>query len=344
MWAELEPNKGDWRFSILDSYVAEAEKRGVEPLLVLGLAPWWAAGPNSSPSFLPQAPCSPPQNVSDWQNYVRIVATRYKGRIRQYELWNEAHVKQFYCGTEQQMLELARAAYTILKEVDPNNIVISPTGAWWWLDDFFPIGGGAYCDVIGYHFYVSGSPPDDPARPPESMLELVQKLRALMSKYNLADRPIWNTEQGWWNKVFSPDEAASYVARSYLLMWAAGIDRQYWYAWDNHTAVSLRLTQQDSITITPAGRAFAEVQKWMLGADLNSCAANSDGTWICALTRTGGYRAWAIWNPKFATEFSPPADWNVTHVRNLDGTNSALAPGSSVAIDGSPRLIENEAP
>ncbi len=125
------------------------------------------------------------------------------------------------------MLELCREAYQILKEVDPTITVVSPsaTGDWGsspgvrWLDDFLSQGGGDYADVIGYHFYVMPGPP-------ENIVPLIQKVKAVMAKYGQNDKPLWNTECGWLgDEAFSSeDKAAGYVARSYVLNWADGVD------------------------------------------------------------------------------------------------------------------------
>ncbi|MGL4502111.1 MAG: GH39 family glycosyl hydrolase, partial [Planktothrix sp.] len=167
-WFALEPQKGEWNFEILDKSLELAEKHQVEPLMYLGFSPRWASQRPDEPSAYGPGKAAPPQNIEDWRNYVRTVATRYKGRIHYYELWNEPNgYKRFYTGTVAEMVELSREAYQILKEVDPTITVVSPsaTGDWGsspgveWLEEFLSQGGGDYADVIGYHFYVMPGPP-----------------------------------------------------------------------------------------------------------------------------------------------------------------------------------------
>ncbi|MBK9091287.1 MAG: hypothetical protein IPM84_00570 [Anaerolineae bacterium] len=38
--------------------------------------------------------------------------------------------------------------------------------------------------------------------------------------------------------------------RAYLLNWAGGVSRFYFYAWDNHTATNIELTAADNTTLT----------------------------------------------------------------------------------------------
>jgi hypothetical protein len=44
--------------------------------------------------------------MTDWGNWVRAVVTRYKGRIKYYELWNEPDAWNWWSGTTPQMLQM----------------------------------------------------------------------------------------------------------------------------------------------------------------------------------------------------------------------------------------------
>ncbi|MCT7972271.1 GH39 family glycosyl hydrolase [Laspinema olomoucense] len=345
-WFALEPRKGEWNFEILDKSLELAEKHQVEPLMYLGFSPRWASQRPDEPSAFGPGKAAPPQNIEDWRNYVRTVATRYKGRIHYYELWNEPNgYKRFYTGTISEMLELCREAYQILKEVDPTITVVSPsaTGDWGsspgveWLDEFLSQGGGDYADVIGYHFYVMPGPP-------ENMVPLIQKVKAVMAKHGQNHKPLWNTECSWLGDeaFFSEDNAAAYVARSYVLNWAAGVERLYWFAWDSTSGVQIHLTRSDHETLTPAGVAYAEVQKWLVGAQMRSCEAQWDQTWICSLERDRRYRGWIVWNPQKELMLSVPEDWEIEGVRDLTGDRHT---GSIdlVKIGPTPILLENSA-
>jgi hypothetical protein len=216
------------------------------------------------------------------------------------------------------MVTLAREAYKILKEVDPTVKVVSPsvTGAYGipWLDQYFIKGGAAYADIIGYHFYVF---PD----PPEAMVPVIKNVRQIMTKYGISNKPLWNTEAGWAKPKFFPldSEASAYVARSYILNWAAGIDRFYWYAWDNHNWVTLEMTQTDNKTLKPAAIAYREVQKWIVGAKILPCEQDSQGTWLAKITRENAYKGFIIWNPDKTINFEIPKEWNVKQMKDLTG-------------------------
>jgi len=271
-WPNLEPRKDQWDFATLDKYVTAAEQNHVDVLLPLGLSPRWASSrPNEESGYMP-GNAAPPIHVDEWQNYVRTLATRYKGRIHTYEIWNEPNLKQFYTGSVQELVRLAKVAYTTLKQVDPMILVCSPSatgkdGAIW-LEQYFQAGGGKYTDVIGYHFYVN-------PEPPENMVPLIQKVKAVMEKYGMHEQ-LWDTETGWaiqnnqslvapalgkgFNSlVLTGEQASAYIARAYLLSWGAGVSHLYWYSWDNRI---MGLTEADGKTIKAPARHMAN---WKTG-------------------------------------------------------------------------------
>jgi hypothetical protein len=341
IWPALEPKKGQWHFEKLDANVTLAEAHNVQILLTLGQSPTWASARPLEPSSYGPGAAAEPANIEDWKNYIRTVATRYKGRIRYYEIWNEADLLKYYSGTVDQMVRLAQEAYATIKEVDPTVKLVSPSGSAHgfpipWLEQYLIKGGATYADVIGYHFYVVPGPP-------EAMVSTIRNVRQTMTNYGISNKALWNTEAGWAKpKVFSSDsEASAYVARSYILNWAAGIDRFYWYAWDNHTWVTLEMTEPDSATLKPAGIAYAEVQKWIVGAKVLSCDQDAQGTWLAHITRGNDYNGFIVWNPDKTVNFAIPKEWNVKQMKDLKGSTTNITGTSQLNIGIAPALLEN---
>jgi hypothetical protein len=344
-WFELEPAQGQWNFEILDKSVALAEENNVEILLPLGLTPRWASARPDERSVYGPGKAAEPKNIEDWRNYVRTVATRYKGRIRYYELWNEANWNDFFTGTIEKMLELSREAYQVLKEVDPDIVVVSPSAAnlafkgnqgLIWLDEYLAKGGGDYADVIGYHFYIN-------VHPPERFVPVIRQAREIMAKYGQGDKPLWNTEAGWLGNqpVRSDEQASAFVARAYILHWDAGVSRFYWYSWDNR-GTTVPMVEADRATPTPAAIAYGETYKWLVGARMSPCTTNAEKTWTCKLNRDGGYTGWIVWNPERQVTFEFPEDWEVRQARDLNGGNRNWRE-RKIEIGPSPLLLENTA-
>ena len=345
-WPDLEPNKGQWYFDKLDSHVSIAQANNVEILLTLGLSPTWASARPAEPSAYKPGYAAEPANIEDWKNYVQTVATRYKGRIRYYEIWNEPNEPIFFSGTVDQMVTLAREAYAILKEIDPEVTVVSPSATPGgvvdlgtpWLEKYLMKGGAAYADIIGYHFYVTPNQP-------ESMLPLISKVKILMAKYGVGSKQLWNTEAGWANpKSFSSNaEADGYVARSYILNWAAGVNRFYWYAWDDRDWLTLFMTEADFKTLTTSAIAYAQVQQWLIGARMVACGQNTQGAWIANIVRDGGYSGWIVWNQTQSLNIDIPQSWNVERMKDLRGNTTDLTGVNQVAIGMAPILLEGTA-
>ncbi len=353
-WPSLEPQKGKWEFAALDKYVASAEQNHVEIFLPLALSPVWASSRPEEKSGYGPGNAAPPTDLEDWKNYVRTVATRYKGHINAYEIWNEPNLKGFYTGSPAGLVQLACAAYQILKQVDSSVEVSSPpftgTNGLTIFDQYLKAGGGKCTDIIGYHFYVNPAPP-------EEMVPLIQQVEQIMKNDGQGNKPLWDTETGWamQNKegtvkaapgkgfnsiVFPEDESAAYLARAYVLSWASGISRLYWYAWDNEV---MGLVDPDGKTVKAPATAYGELEKWLLGARMDSCATDAAGTWTCTISRSGGYRGWIIWNPtatRQLVKFPIPVSWNVRQMRNLLGYVGPLAPGATFEISVMPHLLE----
>ena len=353
-WPNLEPSKGQWQFSTLDNYVNLAEQRKVEILMPLVLTPGWASSRPNEKSYYTTGNAAPPKDLEDWRAFVRAVAIRYKGRIHYYEIWNEPNLKGFFTGTPQELVTLTAEARKILKEVDAANLVVSPSATMAqgvaWLDQFLAAGGGKYVDVIGYHFYVA---PDAP----EAMVPLIKRVRDVMLKHRVASLPLWDTESGWmienhkgvvkprdrtglYSKVFTDDDASTFVARSYVVLWAAGVSRFFWYAWDDG---EMGLTENGGTVVKPPAKAYSSIENWLVGARMLMCDRYS-GIWNCRLQRDGGYSGWVVWSTVGAKQFSFLPAWGVKRMRDLDGNVRNLSGAKTVGIGPKPILLETGAP
>lgn len=308
VWNKLEGRPGSFDFSALDHEFALAREHGVSLLLLLQSPPTWASarpeesgccGANALPGTRAE-----PKDLEKWENYVRTVATRYKGRDVAYELWNEPDVPRFYSGTPRDLVEMCRTAYKVIKQVDSSTIVVSPSmsggskTAIPFLDAFLAAGGGNCVDVIGFHFYVA-------PQPPEAMLPKINAVKSTMARYGVR-KPIWNTEIGWniinhdrnepeqevWaGKPLTDEQSEAYLARTYLLSWAAGVERVYWYAWAHP---SMGMTEFDRKTPKPITTSFMTLQRWLIGKRMQGCSA-IQAAWTCTL-QNGGEAESIVWS------------------------------------------------
>ena len=314
--------------------MALAERHNVGILLPLGLTPQWASARPQEKSTYQPGNAAEPRDIDDWRNYVKTVASRYKGRIREYEIWNEPNSKSFWSGDIEQMIDLTREAAKIIHGIDPGAKIVSPAATTMngvpWLVEFLSKGGGQFVDVIGFHLYVT-------PQAPETMILLIREVKRAMNEYGAAGKPLWDTETGWSGpKPFpSPQLAASYLMRAELLAWANGVERMYWYAWDNHAWVSLQTTEADNRTLTAAGKAYGVVRDWLVGANLYECAEKSKGLWICSLAREGN-RQLIAWSTTGTKTFNP--DLPVKSLTTLSG-ESRNTNGAEIEVGPEPILL-----
>jgi hypothetical protein len=307
-WAQLEPEQGMWDFSRLDRYVAMAKLTNVELLLPLAMTPKWAAARPDEPSGYRPGNASEPLRMSDWINYVTTVGQRYKGKIHQYEIWNEPSDTTHYTGDIGTLVRLTCEAKRILKQIDPNILIVSPASAGGgrhiaYLDNFLSAGGKACIDIVAHHFYV-------PRFGPEAMVPIIREVRAVMRKNGVSNKPLWNTEMGGWiaNGDGTPDhqmvakggwkkldlgrESGAYLLHAFLLARAEGVERFYWYSWDNK--YGLGMIEPSSGKPKPMAETWRTMVDTLVGATKLKCA-QSGNQWRCSFVKQDGIAQEISW-------------------------------------------------
>lgn len=333
-WSRVEPSPNQFDFSLMDKYVALAQEHNVKIIYVISNTPQWAAtDPNATGTVGTPGGISPPRNMQDWQNFVTAIATRYKGKIAAYEVWNEADLPGYWNGTVQQMVQICQIAHDTIKKIDPGATVLAPSvvagQGLTFLPQFFASGGGQFSDAVAYHMY-------DTQMQPESSMPF---FRSMIAAATAGGKTLWNTEDGWgpWGTWPSDQAAANFVARDLILQRSLGITVIVWYAWDDRGPwVNLFMVQPDFQTPTLAAVAFGTVTSWLDGAAV-SCS-NLGDVWQCAVTGDGSAR-YIVWNASGSGSFSIPANWTVKTMVDLNG-NSQSIPGATISISGSPVLLK----
>lgn len=352
-WSALEPQKGKWDFTLLDKLVALGEQHHKEIMLTLGQTPAWASSRPTEKSPYGMGAAAPPANVDDWREYVRIVGTRYKGRIHAYEVWNEANLTDFYSGSVEQLVQLTDIAAAELKKIDPAVLVVTPCGTGGsgvgWLAKFLKAGGAKNADVIGYHFYVS-------PQEPEASLDVIASVKGAMNANGAGSKPLWDTEFGYavanktpqerpeWAKhsiyarILSEDEASAILVRTLIINWTAGVQRVFWYAFDNGY---MGMTEPDGKTVKKNAHAYTVVQGWLEGARMGVCADHSGAIWTCNLTLKNGKRAQVGWSPRGPTQWHIQPGFRAHSVTDVQGVRRPFK-GQMIDVGTSPLLLEGD--
>jgi hypothetical protein len=354
-WPNLEPERGQWNFNLLDTYVDKAQSAGVELLLPLGRTPRWASARPGE--FSPYGPgqAAEPINMEDWRNYVRRLVTRYQGRIAAYEIWNEVTEKVFWTGTTDKLVELTRIATEEIRKVDPEAKLIGPSGVGLdartaWTRKFLDAGGAQWVNASSYHLYHG-------VHAPELKIPSLLQMRADLRAGGYGDKPIWNTESGYNTESidpgvqWSPDElkyrtdvatVASYVVRDLLIARAIGFERFYWYAWDNS---KMGLIDEKSLRVRQSGVVFGNAAAYLTRSVLERCDMDATGVWSCRLTLANGRAARVLWqDPQAASALTFPSPFAGSLKSFENAEERPVLQGAPISLALQPVLLTQAAP
>jgi len=254
-WRDIEgAGKGQFDWSRTDRILQQVDKYGLHIVVRLDSQPQWAGG--GYPLV------GPPDNLQDFADFCSALATRYKGRIDAYEIWNEPNLAREWGGKTPNPAEyvaLLRVAYQAIKAADPQAIVItaglSPTGTQPptampdtdYLRGMYQAGMKGSYDVLGLHAPGYKAPPElspDEAAANKPMwggerffcFRHVEDMRKIMEENGDAATQVAILEFGWtsdprpdspyhWHAVDETLQKPDYLVGAYK--WA----KEHWRPW-----------------------------------------------------------------------------------------------------------------
>jgi hypothetical protein len=346
-----------YNWTKMDAIVAEAEQHGVDLVMNLGRTPTWASARPSEPSPYGLGKSAEPKNNQMWTEWVSQIGNRYRGRIKYWEVWNEpnfpwkAASNSFYTGTPEKLLALQQIAYQTLKDIDQDNKILTPAFTDFdYAEYFMRIGGGYTADILSYHFYTNeGNPLSHIDRAPEKIYKYYAgTIRHLADNYTGGKKlPVWNTEQGWITNSscaqMDQEYAQNLLARAYIMNWASGVQRFYFYGWDNH-CMAVQPTLADNVTRTPTGDAYAQIVQWLNGKRMTNLTIDSHGTYVVTIADAADALSYIVWNPTvehelYSKQFIVPQNWNVSQHQRIGGPAWDAYPGWELNANYNPFLV-----
>lgn len=304
-WVQVAPKPGQWDFDRLDTYINAAKTHNASVLYTLGSTPRWASARPDERCPYGFGCSAEPVRLAHWEEYVRRVTQRYRGRIGAYELWNEPYFSDlahdraqsgaFFTGSIANMVGMARIARQVLDETSPATLLTTPgfVGEPERLDLFLGAGGKAYVQAVSYHFYSNDA---------DKFVRRILGVREVMRRHGIENLPLWNTEQGIEGDLedgsrragvserFTRKEAAARMAQFLVLGAAVGLERFYFYAWDNERS-GMVTTRGERL---PAYEAMARIQDWLIGSHMQGCASPKQGVVNCRI-ESGQHSALIAW-------------------------------------------------
>jgi len=259
----------DWVRVYFPDQVQEAERRGLNVLLLLG----WE---------------EPLSDVGSWGHHVYDIVSRYRGRIAAYQICNEPNLAEMWHRPRHaepaEYVMYLREAYLRAKEADPDCIIVTAGLAvnggagdlamddLQFLRGMYAAGARPYFDVLGAHPYGFGYAPEDATSNVIHCFRRVEQYRTAMEQYGDSGKSVWATEvgwiiepsaqcrdypgwSGWWWQTVSAQTQGDYLVRAYryarmywpwmgvmfvwnmdydLVPWNDYCDHKAWFALLNH--------------------------------------------------------------------------------------------------------------
>ncbi len=198
-WDYIEPRQGEFQWEAFDAAIENEYKHGLNAFGQFHWKNW----------------CDPTtgddEALRHWANFVGLAVTRYKDKIKYWEVWNEEDFEGFWKPTSpENYVKLLKATYLAAKKADPGcKIILGGLMGWGGTHTYFPFldevykkGGRGYFDIVAFHPYTM---PHDPGK--DNLLKRkIEDVLERLKNNNDAGKPIWITELGWpSNKVVDPD-------------------------------------------------------------------------------------------------------------------------------------------
>jgi hypothetical protein len=262
-WTAVQPERDVWVYP--DRQVDLFCKAGKSILFNLDRTPRWAA--RDPDNYRPgtdymDSRADLPADWEAWREYVRRMVTRYKDRIRYWEIWNEPDIPFLRpppgMTNAQAYAMLLENSAPLIRGIDPAaKIVISPAyylkkrgNPEGYQEDFTPrlieTGAFRHVDVYSLHFYLNVR--QRIFDQPRIYAEKLDTIKKALRDAGRSGPEIWNSEWGIINFTTSthpvnlpstngitPDQAARELVIWSAGMLAGGVEKLFWYdGMDNH--------------------------------------------------------------------------------------------------------------
>jgi hypothetical protein len=235
-WTTIEVSRGQYDWSELDAIIDAASSANTRVLLSVQHAPTFYR--SSTSGLFPSDP-------GTYQSFMQTLASRYRGKVQAYEVWNEENLsRETGAGNVDpaNYLPILKAGSTGIRAGDPSALVLlgapSPTGAnvagqsiddVQYLAQLYALNFGeakSYYDAISVHPSGFSTPPDCTPLTPQCSLSgafnndpsffaftRVAQYRDLMVRNGETNKKVWFTEFGYCS---ASTPAAGYEYCSFL--------------------------------------------------------------------------------------------------------------------------------
>lgn len=214
-WQQIERQKGQIDNTLNDGLVETFADRGIEFEAILGKPPQWAVINGNLPDY------------GEWRRFVRNAFSRYRGKIRYWEVWNEPDLTGFATFTAPEYAELMRIVREERDAVAPEAVLLTggfatmtPHGSKkeGFQEEALRLGKGLF-DIHAYHEHGG----------------FTQFVRMVDDRFLPMRRSLGITEPWYANETaissaaVSEREQAVTLARKLVFSWSRGAIGYNWY-------------------------------------------------------------------------------------------------------------------
>lgn len=232
-WAKCEKEKGVYDFSWLDSIVDNLLSRGIKPWFNVSYGnPLYMRDVSTSTAV----GCVPiihgEAAMEGWKNYVTALCERYKDKISEFEIWNEADTSQFWYpdGPDPlQYAEFVEITGDLIRSIVPGckiGACVSSLSKFEYVDAFLKSVAPGKLDFFCVHLYM--------LVPELNFYDRISNLRRTLDRYGHKTCEIWQGESGfpsWFpeNHFYHPTKQGSehqqavWMLRRFFLDMQAGM-------------------------------------------------------------------------------------------------------------------------
>lgn len=217
-WSTVEPTQNQLNWAPVDRVVNKLRAANISMLGIIAYTPAWATSPVNQP--INTRPASP----AAFGTFAGKVAARYKGKVADYEIWNEPNGAMFYAPEPDPAgyTALLKAAYPKIKAADSAATVVggvlgAAEQAWGIINpvDFtnqmYAAGAAGYFDALSYHPYQYSLKFSEGPYVDHSPARQVMDMRTAMVANGDGGKKIWATEYGVPTSVASEDQQSAMI-------------------------------------------------------------------------------------------------------------------------------------
>ena len=322
----------------LDSYVDGFRAHGVDPVIVLGWTPAWAADGcshvHNGTDYGVQT-CAPADTsaTGPWATYVKSLATRYDGhhghpKVTYFETWNEGNLPFGWTDSIAKLALVQASAYSVIHGLGQGQRLLSPSFAVTygyvstplsWLSDnqghgFLQQPGGRKFDVFNVHLYPTFKYAKAGYGPEWSIRQFAQ-IKTILSQRGVST-PVWDTEVNSGSvqsgTTFGGGMAgAAQVDRTLVLATENHIARTFWYAADDRTWGGVWMENSDLKSLSYAGLGYRFLARNLTGARPYGCSVKTVGTnkwnYTCKYHLASGRNMLALWTTGSSFHYHGPS-------------------------------------